>query len=1703
MKALRRLCVVTLLMSLFGMGFWACSSDSPSNEEDGDGDSSSTDDDDDITPSDGDIDGTDGDGTDGDTVPDGDGEEEEPPCECVDQCLRISTGAGSAEGVLDFGAVWPGTPSTVVVNITPVGTRSVRILSIGFEVGTNAEEFELTGLEWFTEGMSLPLGQSMSFNVVYTPETLIATGNNRLRIVAEQDCSDYVSLPMRPSFKGRCNLQITPTSVTFDTTYVTSESVQGMTITAVPEGGDDTRPCHLESLTFDPEGPFALVPPNRNGCEFPVDLTPLSTVNNRIVCPVTFKPTVAGEFSTTLTAEGHDYYELAAGGYETKQADADLNGTGVSACMGVETEPTFLGGTYDFGKVLVNAPINASFTVTARNNGSGVLTLNQQPMFSGASASQFRFDPSPPLSEVPLTLQGTNPATFEVIYDPQTAGSHVAKLWVFSDSGDDEEHGCTGTFQLQIIAVAYDQCPSGYEPDEQGLFCVERCDPGEPYCNGVATYLLCGEDGTLPQGQDAVAATIPCPRDDQGNAQYCRSDEDGHAFCTAPDCLPSATQYRFCLSETQPALCTTDGRVLPQDICTTMQTCMNPTCIAGSGQCGEVPVQGRICNDNDECTENDLCNAQGFCLGTGISCDDENDCTTDSCVTGLGCRHAYNNLGCNDGNPCTENDRCQEGLCLGSDRSALCSDSTPCTDDSCNPDATSWETACVHTANNNRTCTDNNACTENDRCEGGTCVSDQMGDDPCDDGNPCTRDYCDTGSGCQHTAIPGPCEDGDPCTDGESCSGGLCLGGQPINCNDNNPCTTDACNPSTGNCEYNTTANNGVACNADGSRCTQSVTPNPATPYVNDSCQDGFCVPGPELDCNDDNFCTNDYCSPQSGCYTLNNTEPCNADDNVCTVGDRCSNGRCTAGNLPHGCTDGNPCTLDSCNQTLGAPTTGCYFPPLTNNTFCDDGDPCFRNDYCYEGSCRPGATPQICSDGNPCSQDLCDRNLGDPTSGCYYPANIGADCNDGNVCTLGDSCNANKVCVPGTTQKDCNDNNPCTSEQCDNTYSNPSNPGCKYATDNTGECDDGNPCTVGDRCSGGGCVSGTTPYNCNDNNPCTTDSCNPNATTENPCVHTPLPYSPPGTVTLCNDGDPCTAANGDTGITCQGAGGSTVCDHCANGACQPGSSVACVMPAAPHNQCYYCDENASCELNMQPVNTPCDDLNACTTGDKCIGSLSRTCTGTQVADPQAFCEDNNPCTTETCDPTLGCQHTWVSNGTNCSVDSDPCTIQHCQSGQCVLKNLRDCTDGNLCTTEGCDVSHTGASTSTGCWYEFNTLPCSDDNPCTENDACRDGNCLAGAPCNCNDSNVCTTDLCVSVSVLPSDTPAEQCIKACTAGRVNNSNACSDGNPCTVGDSCSGGTCYSGSVCHCSDSNPCTDDACNSTSGYNTANQEQDCLNSCVFTNNTEYCDDGQFCNGLPDLCSGGSCSTHPNQEPDDTLCEDEVDENLEDWCQSGICEGSNMFLTAGACPGHSDMVKVPDSDWCIDKYEATLREVNCSGDTLGIDSDNYSSGGNDFRDDGTGTTVVVACSQSNRRPSSFMTYYQARKACENAGKTLCTPEVWSTSCEYGDANRTYVYGNTYNADTCNSNGDGNDADKTRTGARTGCTNSYLTFDQSGNVWEWVNFTVGGTQRQKIGGSFAPGETNNTTHRCRPASPQGQDPNTSDAYTGVRCCLQF
>ena len=121
----------------------------------------------------------------------------------------------------------------------------------------------------------------------------------------------------------------------------------------------------------------------------------------------------------------------------------------------------------------------------------------------------------------------------------------------------------------------------------------------------------------------------------------------------------------------------------------------------------------------------------------------------------------------------------------------------------------------------------------------------------CDDCNVCTVDTA-AGELCLHPPFGdgAKCEDGLPCTGGETCKGGKCVYADKKSCDDGNVCTTDSCTAKLG-CAHSPAKG---PCN-DGSVCSTT-----------DACSDGACKPTKMMTCDDGKPCTADSCDPKKGC---------------------------------------------------------------------------------------------------------------------------------------------------------------------------------------------------------------------------------------------------------------------------------------------------------------------------------------------------------------------------------------------------------------------------------------------------------------------------------------------------------------------------------------------------------------------------------------------------------------------------------------------------------------------------------------------------------------------------------------------------------------------------------------------------------------------------------------------------------------------
>ena len=107
-------------------------------------------------------------------------------------------------------------------------------------------------------------------------------------------------------------------------------------------------------------------------------------------------------------------------------------------------------------------------------------------------------------------------------------------------------------------------------------------------------------------------------------------------------------------------------------------------------------------------------------------------------------------------------------------------------------------------------------------------------DAECNDQNVCTADVCNPQTGCQNTQLPDGtlCGNQDVCTGTETCQSGTCVQDPAPNCDDNNPCTTDSCDPING-CQYTNLA--------DGHEC-----------GLCKMCQNGTCVDAPDCGSEDE-----------------------------------------------------------------------------------------------------------------------------------------------------------------------------------------------------------------------------------------------------------------------------------------------------------------------------------------------------------------------------------------------------------------------------------------------------------------------------------------------------------------------------------------------------------------------------------------------------------------------------------------------------------------------------------------------------------------------------------------------------------------------------------------------------------------------------------------------------------------------------------
>jgi hypothetical protein len=294
--------------------------------------------------------------------------------------------------------------------------------------------------------------------------------------------------------------------------------------------------------------------------------------------------------------------------------------------------------------------------------------------------------------------------------------------------------------------------------------------------------------------------------------------------------------------------------------------------------------------------------------------------------------------------------------------------------------------------------------------------------------------------GCIFTAVltGTPCDDHDGCTKSTICSNGECVGGQPIDCADEEPCTVDSCTGD-GNCQHvldpfcctpecegtvcgpngcgGTCGDcpQGTACGLDG-LCEVSCTAAcDGKVCGDDGCGDtcGACPGG--LSCNAAGLCVDDGCTANCQGKVCGDDGCGGSCGPACGPGQSCQGGQCVQGGCDPVC-DWVECGDDGCGGSCGT----CGFGQECQAGVCvaDGGGgtgTCAGQcgDSAQDGSCYCDSG---CMSFGDCCSDYCDHcsALNPNACGGCEGSCVGKTCGDDGCGGSCGSCGAGLTCVSG-----------------------------------------------------------------------------------------------------------------------------------------------------------------------------------------------------------------------------------------------------------------------------------------------------------------------------------------------------------------------------------------------------------------------------------------------------------------------------------------------------------------------------------------------------------------------------------------------------------------------------------------------------------------------------------------------------------------
>jgi formylglycine-generating enzyme required for sulfatase activity len=173
-------------------------------------------------------------------------------------------------------------------------------------------------------------------------------------------------------------------------------------------------------------------------------------------------------------------------------------------------------------------------------------------------------------------------------------------------------------------------------------------------------------------------------------------------------------------------------------------------------------------------------------------------------------------------------------------------------------------------------------------------------------------------------------------------------------------------------------------------------------------------------------------------------------------------------------------------------------------------------------------------------------------------------------------------------------------------------------------------------------------------------------------------------------------------------------------------------------------------------------------------------------------------------------------------------------------------------------------------------------------------------------------------------------------------------------------------------------------------------------------------------------------------------------------------------CP--VDMAAIPESNACIDRYEAVVEDA-------------------------------TAKSKKGVVPTTPISWKSASAACAKAGKRLCTRKEWTAACRGPGEKRKYAYGAKYEPRRCNDRArtQGKADAPMKTGGLPRCKTPEGVYDLSGNLWEWTADTITGETAYMLGGGWG-NDDGDDNLSCVPEDTVAQPLSQEIVGLGFRCC---